>query len=106
MLSKCLNPLIDEDLKQLLDMLNEFKFKVRHVRKYKTIMIKGKVIDAGCNKSRNFYISLKQADREFVVLENDNYYSIILRTPDKVKEFAIPKDVEINFRDPNLVIEY
>ena len=106
MLSKCLNPLIDDELKQFLNILNEFGFKVRHIRKYKTIMIKGKVIDAGCNKSRNFYISLKQADREFVVVESDHYYSIILRTPDKVKEFAVPKDVEINFRDPNLVIEY
>jgi hypothetical protein len=106
MLTKCLNPFVDEDLKQFLDILNEFGFQFRHERKYKMILIKGKVVDAGCNKNRNFYISVVQADREFIVVESDHYYSIILRTPDKVKEFAIPKDAEIEFRDSNLVIEY
>jgi len=106
MLTKCLNPFVDEDLKQFLDILNEFGFKFRHVRKYKTITIKGKVIDAGCNKSRNFYISVTQADREFVVIESDHYYSIILRRSDKVKEIAVPKDVTIEIRESKLVIEY
>ncbi len=106
MLTKCLNPFVDEDLKQFLDILNEFGFKFRHVRKYKTIMIEGKVVDAGCNKSRNFYISVTQADREFVVMEADHYYLIILRTPDRVKEIAVPKDVTIGFRESKLVIEY
>jgi len=106
MLTKCLNPFVDEDLKQFLDILNEFGFKFQHIRKYKTIMIKGKVIDAGCNKSRNFYISVTQSDREFVVVESDHYYSIILRTSDKVKELAVPKDVEISYRESKLVIEY
>ena len=106
MLTKCLNPFVDEDLKQFLDILNEFGFQFHHVRKYKTITIKGKVIDAGCNKSRNFYISVLQSDREFVVVESDHYYTIILRGPDKVKEFAVPKDVTIEFRESKLVIEY
>jgi len=106
MLTKCLNPFVDEDLKQFLDILNEFGFKFRHVRKYKTITIEGKVVDAGCNKSRNFYISVTQSDREFVVIESDHYYTIILRRSDKVKEFAIPKDVEISYRESKLVIEY
>ena len=106
MLTKCLNPFVDEDLKQFLDILNEFGFQFRHVRKYKTITIKGKVVDAGCNKSRNFYISVLQSDREFVVIESDHYYSIILRGHDKVKEIAVPKDVEISYRDSKLVIEY
>jgi len=106
MLTKCLNPFVDEDLKQFLDILNEFGFQFQHIRKYKTIMIKGKVIDAGCNKSRNFYISVTQADREFVVVESDHYYTIILRRSDKVKEIAVPKDVTIEFRESKLVIEY
>ena len=106
MLTKCLNLFIDDDLKQFLDILNEFKFKFQHIRKYKTITIKGKVVDAGCNKSRNFYISVIQADREFVVVESDHYYSIILRGHDKVKEIAVPKDVTIEFRESKLVIEY
>jgi len=106
MLTKCLNPFVDEDLKQFLDILNEFGFQFRHIRKYKTITIKGKVVDAGCNTSRNFYISVKQADREFVIMEADHYYLIILRTPDRVKEIAVPKDVTIAFRESKLVIEY
>jgi len=106
MLTKCLNLYIDEDLKQFLDILNEFGFQVRHIRKYKTVMIKGKVEDAGCNKSRNFYISVLQADKEFIVVEQDHYYTVILRSSDKVKEFALPKDLTIEFRDGYLVIEY
>jgi len=47
-----------------------------------------------------------QSDREFVVVESDHYYTIILRGPDKVKEFAVPKDVTIEFRESKLVIEY
>ena len=106
MLTKCLNLYIDEDLKQFLDILNEFGFQVRHIRKYKTVMIKGKVEDAGCNKSRNFYISVTQANREFIVVEQDHYYTVILRSSNKVKEFALPKDLTIEYRDQYLVIEY
>ena len=106
MLTKCLNLYIDEDLKQFLDILNEFGFKTRHIRKYKIIMIKGRVDNAGCNRSRNFYISVTQADREFVIVEQDHYYTVILRSPDKVKEFALPKDLMIEFRDKHLAIEY
>ena len=106
MLTKCLNPFVDEDLKQFLDILNEFGFQFQHIRKYLTIIIEGKVVDARCDKSRNFHILVKQADREFVVSEDYHYYTIILRTPDKMKTFAVPKDVTIEIRDSKLVIEY
>jgi len=106
MLMKCLNPFIEEDLKQFLGILNEFGFQFQHIRKYLMIIIEGNVIDARCDKSKNLHILVKQADREFVVVEDDHYYSIILRTSDKVKQFAIPKDVTIEIRESKLVIEY
>ena len=106
MLTKCLNPFVDEDLKQFLDILNEFGFKFQHIRKYLTIMIEGEIANAGCNKSRNLFILVKQEDREFIVIERDHYYSIVLRIPGKTKEIAVPKDVTIEIRESKLVIEY
>ena len=103
---KVLNLSSPEGLEEFFRALKEFGFFALHDETYRLILIEGKVDYFGCYGNDKLNIAIWNGDKKMNIMRDTNHYKISLTSPDKYKEFILPKYIVIEYRESRLAIEY
>jgi hypothetical protein len=95
-----------KDLEEFFRSLSDFGFRAINDHTYRLVLIEGKIGYFGYYGSDEFKIIIERGNAELTMTRDRGRYLITLRSPEKVKQYEIPKFTVIEYRPPHLAIEY
>jgi len=95
-----------KDLEEFFKTLSSAGFKAVNDHTYRLVLIEGKIEYFGYYGNDEFKIVIERGNAELTVTRDRGRYLVTLRSPEKVKQYEIPKFTVIEYRPPHLAIEY